>query len=284
MTSRLRNTYWKMAQLINTTASRYSFNRRVPRILSETAGDIENCLVLDVGCGIGEYSKLFSGNKYIGIDIGDYQFKKQLIEDSSFCRANVEDIPFKDNTFDIVFSSFMIEHVESAEKALLSIKKVLKPGGCFLASTGTRWARPMGEMHKLFWNEDDDSIGQAHHYFEIYELQSLYDKAGFEDIEIRYAGGPLATSIELIIVFFRFLTMKIKGQKYTHGRNSDETGNKTIIKKSMVSRSIGAIWVLLQFPIRWMFYEISFWFDLVLSNLGGARFVIVTACRKTGKN
>ena len=30
------------------------------------------------------------------------------------------------------------------------------------------------------------SIGQAHHYFEADELISLYDNAGFEDIEVRY--------------------------------------------------------------------------------------------------
>jgi ubiquinone/menaquinone biosynthesis C-methylase UbiE len=280
MANRLRTIYWEMTQLINTTASRYSFNRCVPGILSEIAGDIKNRRILDVGCGIGKYSKLFAGNQYIGIDVGDYQFEKNLIEDSSFCRANVEDIPFKDNTFDIIFSSFMIEHVESADKALLSVYRALKQGGWFLSSTGTKWARPMGEMHKLFWKEDDDSVGQAHHYFEIDELRNLYDKAGFEDIDIRYVGGPLATSIELVITFFRLLTMKIKGQTYTHGRNSDETGNKAIKKKSMFSRILGAVWVLLQFPVRWTLYEISFWFDLVLSNLGGARFVVVTASRR----
>jgi SAM-dependent methyltransferase len=42
---------------------------------------------------------------------------------------NIENIPFPDNSFDLVFASHVLEYVENDTQAISEIKRVLRPGG-----------------------------------------------------------------------------------------------------------------------------------------------------------
>jgi len=44
-------------------------------------------------------------------------------------KMDVHQIPFDDNTFDVVFCNHVMEHVEDDIKAMSEINRVLKPGG-----------------------------------------------------------------------------------------------------------------------------------------------------------
>jgi len=44
-------------------------------------------------------------------------------------KMDVMDIPFEENCFDVVFCNHVMEHVESDNKAMTEIYRVLKPGG-----------------------------------------------------------------------------------------------------------------------------------------------------------
>jgi SAM-dependent methyltransferase len=44
-------------------------------------------------------------------------------------KMDIHKIPFTDNTFDVAFCNHVMEHVESDQKALSEIYRVLKPGG-----------------------------------------------------------------------------------------------------------------------------------------------------------
>lgn len=243
----------------------------VSSLLPGSGGD-----VLDLGCGDGRYARLFDGRTYTGLDIGDYDYSAVSAPNRTFRRASAEDPPFEGCSFDLVFSSFMIEHVRDIHSSLSRIKALLRPGGAIFVSTGTRCAALTGEMHRIFWPEDADSVGQAHHYFRSGELKKMFEDTGFDSISVKRVGGPAALLIEMINTFFRLLTMKMRGERYGHSRESDEAARD----RNKPRKRSSILWKIAVPPLyllRLVLHELSYWLDLVLLPLRCAKFVVITA-------
>lgn len=108
----------------------------------------ENSLVLDVGCGDGKITSLFS--KKIGNRkrISGMEGISALVEKSRKngidCKlGNIEEkFPFKNNSFDVVISHFSLEHVVNIEQFVSEIFRVLKQGGYTVIATDnlSSWA------------------------------------------------------------------------------------------------------------------------------------------------
>src|SRR3989344_3503058 len=88
--------------------------------------------ILDLGCanqklsGRKKFPNYFFEGEVIGLD-----FKKtsqtDVIHD-----LNKGKLPFKDNTFDVVYTHHVLEHIENIVPVLLDVYRVLKKGGYFL--------------------------------------------------------------------------------------------------------------------------------------------------------
>jgi len=52
-----------------------------------------------------------------------------------FKQIDIQDIPFADESFDVVIANHMLYHVPDLNKALLEVRRVLKTGGCFYIAT-----------------------------------------------------------------------------------------------------------------------------------------------------
>jgi len=90
---------------------------------------LEDKWILDVGCGIGTYVKRFrdlSPHVY-GIDIS----AKRLAESTmpNLVAAAAENLPFGDETFDVLVFNEVIEHVKDDRQTLEDALRVLRPGG-----------------------------------------------------------------------------------------------------------------------------------------------------------
>ena len=106
--------------------------------------------VLDVGCGGGLLlngaAKRLTTGQAIGIDIwaphtggGNYDLlmknaKAEGVADKiQFKQADVRDLPFEDESFDVILSSGALHHISHEmpdhEKAIKEMLRVLKPGG-----------------------------------------------------------------------------------------------------------------------------------------------------------
>ena len=44
-------------------------------------------------------------------------------------KMDIHEIPFEENTFDVIFCNHVLEHVDSDIKAMQEMRRVLKPGG-----------------------------------------------------------------------------------------------------------------------------------------------------------
>ncbi len=59
----------------------------------------------------------------------DRFMNKGLVNNINYVQANAEDLPFADNSFDVITMAFGLRNVSRKEKALQSIYRVLVPGG-----------------------------------------------------------------------------------------------------------------------------------------------------------
>lgn len=70
-------------------------------------------------CFIGRFEKM-QNLEYITADIESPLAKVKM---------DIHDIPFEDNSFDVIFCNHVLEHVEDDIRAMSEMKRVLKPGG-----------------------------------------------------------------------------------------------------------------------------------------------------------
>jgi len=95
-------------------------------------------LALDVGCGSGRWSYYISDKvcHIEAIDPSTAIFSAQKtfghIPNIRFSQADVENIPFPDNSFDIVFSLGVFHHLPDTQGAINKAVSKLKPDGHFL--------------------------------------------------------------------------------------------------------------------------------------------------------
>lgn len=112
------------------------------------SGFVRDRLCLDVGCGVGYGSaylmrkgakKVIGGDKSgIGISYDRNIAKTAPIKALEFKILEATSLPFVDNSFDVVVSFEVIEHVKDYERFLSEIHRVLKRGGKLILSTPNR--------------------------------------------------------------------------------------------------------------------------------------------------
>ena len=139
---------WKK---LDTFSSKPSL-RRMKKWLIQRYGNIaeakwlkehgKNPLLLDAGCGAGMsalelLSPIIPKVRYLGIDVSDSVdvAKNRFLQkghNCGFIQCDLNEIPLKNNSVDLVFSEGVLHHTNSTEKALKFLSKLLKPGGRFL--------------------------------------------------------------------------------------------------------------------------------------------------------
>lgn len=94
---------------------------------------------LDLGCGIGQYSKqlIKYGYDVISSDISDTALNKVKEFNENVMKLDMRNkLPFSDNEFDIVFANLSIHYFsdKDTKKLLLEIKRILKDNALFIGS------------------------------------------------------------------------------------------------------------------------------------------------------
>jgi SAM-dependent methyltransferase len=104
--------------------------------------------VLDIGCCTGNALKMF--NKRGNLDLYGIDLRDERSEGFVFkaCDLEREKIPFDDNTFDVVYSKSVLEHVKNTDNFVSESLRVLKPGGKFIGMCP--------DWHSQFRNYWDD--------------------------------------------------------------------------------------------------------------------------------
>lgn len=131
--------YESFAESFDSKMNMYDTNKRLEVVFKELlTEDINNKKILDAGCGTGWFSKFSAerGAFVTSMDLGENLLAKVALKcPSDRIVGSILDIPFQDNTFDVVISSEVIEHVPDPFKAIQELFRVLKPGGTMILTT-----------------------------------------------------------------------------------------------------------------------------------------------------
>ena len=90
--------------------------------------------MLEPGCGRGEFLNIFKelGLDVVGVDISPEAANFENGLDIKLCDIENEKLPFKNNTFDVIYSKSFIEHLYYPERYLEEAFRVLKPDGLLI--------------------------------------------------------------------------------------------------------------------------------------------------------
>ncbi len=94
--------------------------------------------ILDVGCGDGFVAKVTMSNRKGKIDVGidlseeEIKFAKKSNIYKKCIVGSVYSMPFKDESFETVFSNSVVEHFPDLNQALSEMSRVLKKNGRFI--------------------------------------------------------------------------------------------------------------------------------------------------------
>lgn len=139
--------------------------------------------LLDIGCGIKPYKELLSPyvEEHIGIDHKNSLHNKSNIN----LIGTAYEIPVEDNSFDSVICTAVLEHLEEPELALRECHRILKPNGIAIYSVPFIWH--LHEEPRDFYR------------YSKYGLKYLFEKSGFEILELKALSGFWITFGQLLV-------------------------------------------------------------------------------------
>lgn len=180
--------------------------RIIASFLERILGEVTDspARILDVGCGTGANLLLLS--KYgdaEGVDISD--------DALAFCRERglqkvkkgaAEELPYADESFDLVSALDVVEHLDDDLAALKEMKRVLRPGGRVFLFVPT---------FMFLWGLQDDVSNHRRRY-RLPELRRLLEQAGFEVERTSYANITFFLPILLIRRLMRLTGIKAESE------------------------------------------------------------------------
>lgn len=105
----------------------------------------QNSRILELGCGNGTFWVKNEDRISRDWDLTLSDFSSGMLEDAQnnlknipniqYEHINIQNIPYENDSFDVIIANYMLYHVPDRKQALQEVCRVLKPGGVFYTST-----------------------------------------------------------------------------------------------------------------------------------------------------
>ncbi|MGI9312594.1 MAG: malonyl-ACP O-methyltransferase BioC, partial [Alphaproteobacteria bacterium] len=149
--------------------------------------------ILDLGCGTGKnglhFLKKFKKISLVNFDLSENmleQARKKLTTSSiNFLNnstnfhvcGDMENLPFKDNLFDLVWSSSAIQWSDNLPIVLKHINRILKPSGFFIFSTfGPETLKELRMINDVLYNHP-----KTNNFLDLKDIRDFLALEGFEN-------------------------------------------------------------------------------------------------------
>jgi SAM-dependent methyltransferase len=162
--------------------------------------------LLDLGCGRGGLVELLRSE--VALAVGVDPDLRSLLEHRAPAllrvAARAEALPFAGESFDLVISSWVLEHLAAPEPAMIEVARVLSPGGCFVFLTPNAHSLPallnrvlgrIGRLQawlvaRLYGRAEVNTFPVVYRANTARTLHRLAQKAGFRCRELIFVGDP----------------------------------------------------------------------------------------------
>ncbi|MHC4975598.1 MAG: bifunctional demethylmenaquinone methyltransferase/2-methoxy-6-polyprenyl-1,4-benzoquinol methylase UbiE [Planctomycetota bacterium] len=207
----------RVQSMFGAIAGRYDLNNRVHSFgrdqswrraavrMAEIDGDTR---VLDVACGTGDMSRLCAragAGHVTGMDFTPEMLeiaRRKSPSEIEFIEGDAMDLPFEDESFDVLTTAFGIRNVTDPREALRQFYRVLTPGGrCVVLEFSEPRSRVLCAMSRLYTHRvmpvtasvlAGDRSGAYKYlprsvitFLDRESLQSALEKVGFERVRQR---------------------------------------------------------------------------------------------------
>lgn len=169
------------------TYSRYRLNELLEKHLPENGTGLR---LLDAGCGTGHHLAELRkrGFQVAGVDAS----KEMLIHarknnpESEVLEADVEEIPFPDESFDIILSIEVLRHLPRSAKTISEMERLLKPGGfCLVTATPLLNLNGYALINNLAHRVKIGNLARHKQSFHTStRLRKEFSQGGFSSVEI----------------------------------------------------------------------------------------------------
>ncbi len=112
--------------------------KRLDRCLGDLHDALKGKLVLEAGCGAGRFTEvllkkgavLVSADLSSAVEVNQENFPQN--QNHLVIQADINDMPFADESFDVVICLGVIQHTPNSEKTIEDLYALVKPGGSLI--------------------------------------------------------------------------------------------------------------------------------------------------------
>ena len=182
----------------------------------------KNWKVLDIGCGLeaSEYATTLCDI----IDLSNHHKNKNFVK----LDDKKGKLPFKDNEFDFVITSHVVEHVDNVEffiseleriakKGYLEVPTILEDNLCFENKTEHIWQTDFDDVSsKLLISERFEffrpifSVNTAHKFRKIFRSSLVFELYWENQIDYEIIKNENLQKLSLLSLFKKFVLKKIR--------------------------------------------------------------------------
>lgn len=154
------------------------------RFIGDTGVLADNPEILEIGSGTGT---MLHTLRQRGFDAQGVELRQAFIDQAHtwygalpIVRVAGFELPFPDQSFDVVMSFDVFEHIRDSDSHLREVTRVLRPGGSYLLQTPNKWTNVVFETIRwrslTAWREDHCSLHT------LGELERRLARHGFSPI------------------------------------------------------------------------------------------------------
>lgn len=209
------------------------------RILRDGVEDIirgrRGLRILNVGAATGRSTEIlqpFGEVSSIEYDEPSFQYCRDVLK-LDIVQASITELPYEDDSFDLVCCFDVIEHVEDDTKGIQELVRVCKPGGTVFLTTSA---------YMSLWSDHD----RLNHHFRRYLMQEL---------EVRFGtskGRPTRKTYYNALLFPPIWFVRKMQRLLPRKRDEDLKPDNEFLQSPLTDRLFGAIFSLERWLLRIM--------------------------------